>query len=81
MNARNLPGIGDSAAPFGYVPPNSPDFVDDDGDEDHMELLMDDLSDWVDTFKSAVKSGNKRSAEQAQDFIVSILKGAKEAMK
>ena len=81
MNARNLPGIGDSAAPFGYVPPNSPDFVDDDGDEDHMTLLMDDLSDWVDTFKGAVKSGRKRHAEQAQDFIVSILKSAKEAMK
>ena len=81
MNARDLSGIGDTGNPFGYVPPNSPDFVDDDGDEDHMELLMDDLSDWVDTFKSAAKSGNKRSAEQAQDFIVSILKSAKEAMK
>lgn len=81
MNARDLPGIGDSAAPFGACPPNSPDFVDDYGNEDHMALLMDELSDWVDTFKSAVKSGNKRSAEQAQGFIVSILKVAKEAMK
>ena len=81
MNARDLSGIGDTPPPFGYVPPNSPDFVDDDGDEDHMTLLMDDLSDWVDTFKGAVKSGSKRHAEQAQDFIVSILKSAKEAMK
>ena len=81
MSARDYPGIGDTGNPFGYVPPNSPDFVDDDGNEDHMEFLMDDLSGWVDTFKSAVKSGSKRHAEQAQDFIVSILKGAKEAMK
>ena len=81
MNARDLPGIGDTGNPFGYVPPNSPDFVDDYGNEDHMALLMDDLSDWVDTFKGAVKSGSKRRAEQAQDFIVSILKSAKEAMK
>ena len=81
MTARDIPGIGDTGNPFGYVPPNSPDFVDDDGDEDHMTLLMDDLSDWVDTFKGAVKSGSKRRADQAQDFIVSILKSAKEAMK
>ena len=81
MNARDLPGIGDSAAPFGCVPPNSPDFIDDEGNEDHIALLMDDLDGWVDTFKGAVKSGSKRCADQAQDFIVSILKSAKEAMK
>ena len=27
MNARDLPGIGDTANPFGYVPPSSPDFI------------------------------------------------------
>ena len=48
---------------------------------DHIALLMDDLDGWVDTFKGAVKSGSKRRADQAQDFIVSILKSAKEAMK
>jgi len=41
MNARDLPGIGDTGNPFGYVPPNSPDFIDDEGNEDHIALLMD----------------------------------------
>ena len=30
MNACDLPGIGDTGNPFGYVPPNSPDFADHD---------------------------------------------------
>lgn len=49
MSAQ-LPGIGDTANPFGYVPPSSPDFIDhDDEAQDATEANIEALGEWLET--------------------------------
>ena len=75
MNARDLPGIGDTSNPFGYVPPNSPnspDFRDDEA-QDTQAANIEAFSQWADSFKAAAQRGDKRRMEQARLFVVSLM--------
>ena len=72
MNASDLPGIGDTANPFGYVPPNSPDFLDNES-KDTRAANLEAFSQWADSFKAAAKCGDKRRMEQARLFVVSLM--------
>ena len=72
MNARDLPGIGDTGYPFGYVPPNSPDFLDNEAQDTRAENI-EAFSEWADGFKAAAQCGDKRRMEQARLFVVSLM--------
>ena len=72
MNARDLPGIGDTANPFGYIPPNSPDFRDNEA-QDTLTANIEAFSEWADSFKAAALCGDKRRMEQARLFVVSLM--------
>ena len=72
MNARDLPGIGDTANPFGYIPPNSPDFLDNES-KDTRAANLEAFSEWADSFKLAAQCGDKRRMEQARLFIISLM--------
>ena len=72
MNARDLPGIGDTANPFGYAPPNSPDFRDNEA-QDTRAANIEAFSEWADSFKAAAQRGDKRRMEQARLFVVSLM--------
>ena len=72
MNARNPPGIGDTGNPFGYVPPNSPDFCDNEA-QDTRTANIEAFSEWADSFKAAALCGDKRRMEQARLFVVSLM--------
>ena len=72
MNARDIPGIGDTANAFGYVPPNSPDFLDNEA-QDTRAANIEAFSEWADSFKAAAKCGDKRRMEQARLFIISLM--------
>ena len=72
MNARDLPGIGDTANPFGYIPPNSPDFCDNEA-QDTRAANIEAFSEWADSFKAAALCGDKRRMEQARLFVVSLM--------
>lgn len=73
MNARDLPGIGDSAAPFGACPPNSPDYDERWKDESTIDSDVQELKGWIDTFEAAVRSRNRHRMEQAKAFAVSMM--------
>ena len=72
MNALDLPGIGDTANPFGYIPPNSPDFRDNEA-QDTRAANIEAFSEWADSFKAAAQCGDKRRMEQARLFVVSLM--------
>ena len=72
MSARDLPGIGDTGNPFGYVPPNSPDFRDDEA-QDAKESNIEAFGEWADSFKAAAKCGDKQRMERARLFVVSLM--------
>ena len=72
MNARDLPGIGDTANPFGYIPPNSPDFRDNEA-QDTLAENLEAFSQWAEIFKLAAQCGDKRRMEQARLFVVSLM--------
>ena len=72
MNARDLPGIGDTGNAFGYVPPNSPGFRDDEAQDTHAANI-EAFGEWADSFKAAAKCGDKRRMEQARLFVVSLM--------
>ena len=72
MSARDLPGIGDTSNPFGYIPPNSPDFRDNEA-QDTLAENLEAFSQWADSFKAAAQRGDKRRMEQARIFVVSLM--------
>ena len=72
MSARDLPGIGDTANAFGYVPPNSPDFRDNEA-QDTLAENLEAFSQWAEIFKLAAQRGEKRRMEQARLFVVSLM--------
>ena len=72
MSARDLPGVGDTANPFGYVPPNSPGFRDNEA-QDTQAANIEAFSEWADSFKAAAQRGDKRRMEQARLFVVSLM--------
>ena len=75
MNARDLPGIGDTANPFGYVPPNSPNspgFLDNEA-QDTRAANIEAFSEWAEIFKLAAQSGDKQRMERARLFVVSLM--------
>ena len=72
MSARDLPGIGDTAYPFGYIPPNSPDFLDNEA-QDTLAENLEAFSQWAEIFKLAAQRGEKRRMEQARLFVVSLM--------
>ena len=72
MNARDLPGIGDTANPFGYVPPNSPDFLDNEA-QDTRAANIEAFSEWAEIFKLAAQSGDQQRMERARLFVVSLM--------
>ena len=75
MNARDLPGIGDTANAFGYVPPSSPDFIDhDDEAQDATEDNLEALSEWHERFQSAAALKDWRRMKQAMYFMDSLMK-------
>lgn len=82
MNARDLPGIGDTANPFGYVPPSSPDFIDhDDEAQDATEANIEALGEWLETFQAAARLHDRRRMEQACLFAASLMDGLIEAAR
>ena len=72
MSARDIPGIGDTANPFGYIPPNSPDFRDNEA-QDTLAENLEAFSQWAEIFKLAAQRGEKRRMEQARLFVVSLM--------
>ena len=72
MSARDLPGIGDTANPFGYVPPNSPDFRDNEA-QDTQAANIEAFGQWAEIFKLAAQRGEKRRTERARLFVVSLM--------
>ena len=73
MNARDLPGYGDTPTPFGACPPNSPDYDERWQDESTIDEDIKELRDWIDTFDAAVRSRDRRRMEQARDFAISMM--------
>ena len=80
MSARDLPGVGDTANPFGYVPPNSPGFRDDEA-QDATEANIEALGEWLETFQAAARLHDRRRMEQARLFAVSLMDGLIEAAR
>ena len=81
MNARDLPGIGDSAAPFGYIAPNSPDFVDhDEEDADALASNIEAFREWRERFVAAAEEvpPNTRRMEQSRLFVISCMNAIEE---
>ena len=82
MNACDLPGTGDTGNAFGYVPPNSPDFIDhDDEAHDATEANIEALGEWLGTFQAAARLRDWRRMEQARMFAVSLMDGLIEAAR
>ena len=76
MNARDLPGTGDTGNAFGYVPPNSPDFIDhDDEAQDATEANIEALREWHESFQAAAALKDWRRMEQARLCVVSLMDG------
>ena len=81
MNARDIPGIGDTGNPFGYVPPNSPDFVDhDDEDAEALASNIEAFREWSESFIAAAEEApqNTRRMEQSRFFAISCMKAIEE---
>ena len=72
MNASDLPGIGDTANPFGRVPPESPDFRDNEA-QDTRAANIEAFIEWAEIFKLAAQSGDKQRMERARLFVVSLM--------
>ena len=72
MNARDLPGIGDTSNPFGYVPPNSPGFRDNEA-QDTRAANIEAFGQWAEIFKLAAQRGDKQRMERARLFVVSLM--------
>lgn len=81
MSAQ-LPGIGDTGNPFGYVPPNSPDFVDHDDERDASvaDLLEScrEARDWIELAETARQNGDVRTFCHRLGCAMDILKSVKE---
>lgn len=73
MNARDLPGIGDSDPPFGTCPPNSPDYDERWQDPETIDDDMEELSQWIDTFECAIRARDKHRMQMAKDMADSIM--------
>ena len=73
MNARDLPGIGDTGNPFGYVPPNSPDYDERWQAPETIDDDMEELSQWIDTFECAIRARDKHRMQMAKDMADSIM--------
>ena len=73
MNARDLPGIGDSAPPFGACPPNSPDYDERWQAPETIDDDMEELSQWIDTFECAIRARDKHRMQMAKDMADSIM--------
>ena len=81
MNARDLPGIGDTGNPFGYVPPNSPDFVDHDDERDaSVADLIEacrEARDWIELAETSRQQGDVRAFVHRLGCAIDILKSVK----
>ena len=73
MNARDLPGIGDTDNPFGYVPPNSPDYDERWQSPETIDDDMEELRQWIDTFECAIRARDKHRMQMAKDMADSIM--------
>ena len=74
MNARDLPGVGDLGNPFGYVPTNSPDFVDQANEKNEMidsQIIA--ATEWLDRFAGAASDRNIKRMQQCRFLLVSCL--------
>lgn len=81
MTARDLPGIGDSPAPFDYLLPNSPDFADhDDEDAEALASNIEAFREWIESFIAAAEEvpQNTRRMEQSRFFVISCMKAIEE---
>ena len=72
MSARDLPGVGDTANPFGYVPPNSPYFLDNES-QDTRASNIEAFGQWAEIFKLAAQRGDQQRMERARLFVVSLM--------
>jgi len=81
MSAQ-LPGIGDTGNPLGYVPPNSPDFVDHDDERDASiaDLLEScrEARDWIELAETARQNGDVKAFVHRIGCAMDILKSVKE---
>jgi len=82
MNARDLPGVGDLGNPFGYVPTNSPDFVDHDdardaSADDQIEACRE-ARDWIELAETARQNGDVRTFCHRLGCAMDIPKSVKE---
>ena len=73
MNARDIPGIGDTGNPFGHVPPNSPDYDERWQAPETIDDDMEELSQWIDTFECAIRARDKHRMQMAKDMADSIM--------
>jgi hypothetical protein len=81
MTARDIPGIGDTGNPFGYVPPGSPDFVDHhDEDAEALASNIEAFREWSESFIAAAEEvpPNTRRMEQSRFFVISCMKAIEE---
>ena len=81
MTARDIPGIGDTGNPFGYVPPGSPDFVDHhDEDAEALASNIEAFREWSESFIAAAEETppNARRMEQSRFFVISCMKAIEE---
>ena len=81
MSAQ-LPGIGDTANPFGYVPPSSPDFVDHDDERDaSVADLIEacrEARDWIELAEASRQQGDVRGFVHRLGCAIDTLKSVKE---
>ena len=76
-----LPGIGDAGNPFGYVPPNSPDFVDHDERDASVADLIEacrEARDWIELAETSRQQGDVRNFVHRLGCAIDILKSVKE---
>ena len=81
MTARDIPGIGDTGNPFGYVPPGSPDFVDHhDEDAEALASNIEAFREWSESFIAAAEETppNAMRMEQSRFFLISCMKAIEE---
>ena len=74
MNARNLPGPGDSAT-WGHhaAGPRSPDFEEAPDGEEITAAQLEELGDWIETFVKARKQRDHLRMQTAQMFAKSLM--------
>ena len=84
MNARDLPGYGDTPAPFGACPPNSPDYVDhDDEKAAAIATNIEAAREWLDSFIDTAENEptNIKRMQQCRFLLVSCLTAIEEHAK